>query len=89
MYADRVNIFHVADGNAVVISVAHDFIFDLFPSRNAAFDENLTDHGVVQAFDDDFNEFFLVLGDTAARSAHRVSRTDNDRITDGVRKRNS
>ena len=30
--AHRIEIFHIADGDAVVVVVANDFIFDFFPA---------------------------------------------------------
>ena len=80
--ADRVEVLHVADGDAVVVAVAHDLVLDLFPAGDAALDEHLADHGVRQALDDDLDELFLILGDAAAGAAHRVGRADDDRIPD-------
>ena len=89
MDADRVEVLHVADGDAVVVAVAHDLVLDLFPTGNAALDEHLADHGVRQALDDDLDELFLVLGDAAASTAHRVGRADDDRVADLIGKLHS
>ncbi|ERI50366.1 hypothetical protein N878_26060 [Pseudomonas sp. EGD-AK9] len=43
MHADRIDIFHIADGNACVIAVTHDFIFNFFKAGNAFFDKALID----------------------------------------------
>ena len=86
MDADRVEVFHVADGDAVVMAIAHDFVLDFLPAGNAALDEDLANHRVRQAFDDDFDEFFLVVRNTAAGAAHRVGRTNDDRIADFIGK---
>ena len=86
MDADRVEVFHVADGDAVIIAVAHDFVLDFLPAGYAALDEDLANHRVVEALDDDIDELFFVLRDTAARAAHRISRAHDDRIADFIGK---
>ena len=42
MHADRVDVFHVADGDAVACTIPHHFVLDLFPSGDAAFYKNLS-----------------------------------------------
>ena len=41
VYAHRVEIFHVADGDAVIRFVAHNLVFHLFPPREIFFNEDL------------------------------------------------
>ena len=41
MYTERVEILHVADGNTVVIAVAHYLVLYLFPSFKALLDKHL------------------------------------------------
>ena len=41
MYAYRVNIFHVTYDDAVVCTVAHDFVFNFFPTCNGTFRQDL------------------------------------------------
>ena len=36
MNANRVQVFHVADGDHVSCTVTHYFVFDLFPACDAA-----------------------------------------------------
>ena len=89
VYTNRIEVLHVADRDAVIIAITHDLILDLFPAGHTALDEHLANHGVVEALDDDIDEFFLIIRDTAARSAHRVGRAHDDRIADGVGKLDS
>ena len=42
MYTNRVNIFHVADCDTVACAVTHNFVFDFFPSCDAAFYQNFS-----------------------------------------------
>ena len=81
MNTNRVKILHTANGDAVVIAVTDDFKLDFLPSGNAALDEHLPDHRVVEPLDNGRNELFFVLGNTAARAAHCIRRTYNDRIS--------
>ena len=81
MNTNRVKILHTANGDAVVIAVTDDFKLDFLPSGNAALDEHLPDHRVVEPLDNGRNELFFVLGNAAARAAHCIRRTYNDRIS--------
>ena len=89
MHADRIEVFHVADGNAVVVAVAHDLILDFFPPGNAALDQDLANHGVIEALDDDFDEFFFIFRNAAAGAAHGIGRAHDDRIADFIGKGDS
>ena len=86
MHADRVEVLHVADGDAVIVAITHDLILDFLPACDAAFNENLSNHTVFEPFDDRFDEFFLIFSNAAARAAHGISRAHNQRITDLVSK---
>ena len=82
MDADRVNVFHIAHGDAVVVVVAHDLVLDFFPPGDAAFNEHLMDTAAAQADRCDFAKLLLVVGKTAAAAAERVSRAHDDRVAD-------
>ena len=45
MDAERVEVFHIADRNTVVVAVADDFIFDFLPALEALLDEYLRGEG--------------------------------------------
>ena len=82
MDADRVNIFHVADGNYIACAVTHYLVLDLFPSCNAALYQNLSYTGETKTICKNLLQFFLIVSDTAAASAQGICRTKNNRITD-------
>ena len=82
----RVEVFHIADGDAVVIAVTHDLVLDFLPASHTALDEHLAYHGVVEAFDDNLNEFFLILCNTAAGTAHGVGRSHDYRVANLIGK---
>ena len=41
MDAQRVKVFHIADGDTVVVTVAHHLVFYLFPSLQTLFHQHL------------------------------------------------
>ena len=45
MDAERVEILHIADRDAVVVAVAHHFIFDFFPAAQGFLHEHLRREG--------------------------------------------
>ncbi|MPM33851.1 hypothetical protein SDC9_80432 [bioreactor metagenome] len=86
MNTDRVEVFHVTDGNAVIISITDYFIFYFFPACNTAFNQCLADKAVFQAFVDDFIKFFFVACDAAASTTQSVGRSDDQWEADFIGK---
>ena len=84
MHAHRVDIFHVADRNAVSGAIPHYLILDFLPSGDAALHQHLSHTGKPQAVFQDLNQFLLVVGNAAAAAAQSVGGTKYHRITDGV-----
>lgn len=82
MYADRVNVLHVTDGDGVALVVAHDLILDFLPACDALLDQNLVNTRVHDAGGRNFAQLLPGVGDAAAGAAERVRRTDDDRQTD-------
>ena len=82
MYADRVDVFHVADHDTIVGRVTDDFVLDFLPTGHAALDQHLRDHAVGQAAVDHLVELFFAVDDTAAGTAQGIRRSDDQRITD-------
>ena len=66
--ADWVNVFHAADGDRVVFAVAHDLEFDFLISFDGFLNEDLVDRGESETVSGDFDEFFIVIGESAAGS---------------------
>ena len=67
--AHRVQVFHGADGDHVVLGVPDHLKLDFLPAGNAFFHQNLGNGGEAQAVAGDVHELFLVLGDAAAGAA--------------------
>ena len=81
-------MFHVADDDAVIGLIAHDFVFDFFPAGNGAFDKDLVDRAEFDAAGGNHEQFVFVVGDAAAGPAEGKGRTDDDRIADFIGKFN-
>ena len=75
MYPHRVDVFHVADGDAVVLMVPHHFVFDFFPAGHGPFDQGLTDQGVHQPLGGDVIQLIHVVGDAATGTTQGIGRT--------------
>ena len=69
MNTDRVKVFHRADCNAITRCIAHHFEFDFFPAGDASFHQDLADRRFLDAAMGDLLQFFLGIGNTAARTA--------------------
>ena len=82
MDTDGVDVFHVADDDAVIRFIAHNFVFDFFPAGHRAFDEDLVDRAEFDAARGDHEQFVFVMSDTAACTAEGKGRTDDDRVAD-------
>ena len=82
MNADRIDIFHITNGDHIARTVAHHFVFDFLPSCDASLHQDLSHTGQTKAVFQDLRTFFRVLCDTAAGTAQCVSRTKDYGITD-------
>ncbi|RMU21617.1 hypothetical protein ALP35_05604 [Pseudomonas savastanoi pv. glycinea] len=79
VHAHRVEVFNRADDDAVVLFVADNFHFVLFPADQRFVDQQLFGRRQVQTASADFFELFTVVRDTAARAAHGERWTNNAR----------
>ena len=82
--ADRVEVFHRADGDHVAVAVAQHFKLDLLPAVDVLFDQHLRDGREHQAIVRDGAQLFLVVGDAAARAAQREGGADDDGVADAL-----
>ena len=86
MHAHRVDIFDGTDDNAIVGLVAHDFHLVLFPAKHGFVDHHLTHGRGVEATGHDGVEFFAVISDAAAATAHGEARADDGGKPDGFQR---
>ena len=82
VHAHRIDVFHIADCDAVSRTVAHHLILDLLPAGDAALHQHLSHTGKAQAVCQNLLQLHLVMGDTAAASAQRIGGTQHHRIAD-------
>ena len=79
--AHRVDVLHVADGDAVARAVPHDLVLDFLPTDERFLQQHLMNRTGRQAGCDDAVELVLGVGDAAACAAERVCRTHDERQT--------
>ena len=75
--AERIDILHGAHGDARVVRIAHDLVFDLLPTDEASLDHDLADRTRPQTRTDAFAVGGLRLDDAAAGPAEREGRADD------------
>ena len=80
VHADRIDVLHVADDDAVVGPVAQDFVLDLFPAQQRGFDQRLVDDRRRQAAGQRGAQLGLVVHEPAAGAAQRVGRPHDQRV---------
>ena len=78
--AERVEVLHIADRDAVVIAVANDLIFDFLPAFQAFFDEDLGRKG--ERFLGQGTELRLIVAEAGAKAAEGIGRTQDDGIAE-------
>ena len=76
MDAERVEVLHVADGDTVVVLVAHHLVFDFLPAFQRLFDEHL--RGEREGFLGLCQELFLVVAEARAKTSQGVGCTEDD-----------
>src|SRR5574344_693891 len=79
MDAERIEVFHVADRDTIVVTVADYFVFYLFPAFQTLLYQDLWRER--ECFFCQYIELFLIVAEARAQSAESISCTDNDRIS--------
>ncbi len=80
MNTDRVDVLDEADSDNVVLGVAYDLELELFPAGDALLNEYLAyEAGLETTLADDL-QFVHIINKAAAGTAHRIGRSENDRI---------
>jgi hypothetical protein len=80
MDSHRIEIFHVANRDAVIIAITDDFIFDFLPSLQVFFDENLAGEG--KGLLNVFAQFCLIVGYARSQSTQGLGHSGDDGIAD-------
>ena len=79
MDAQRVEVLHITNGDAIVETVAYHLIFHLFPALQAFLNQYLRRER--EGLLDQCVKFFLIVAETGAQTTKGISGADNDRIT--------
>ena len=82
VHAYGIEVLHGADGDTVVVAVAHHFELDLFPAGDAAFHEDLSHGRNFQAAARELRHLRGVVSDASAGAAQREGGADDDGVTD-------
>ena len=80
MHAHGIHIFDEADGDHLVLGVAHDFQFQFFPAQHGFLDQDLADHAGGDAAAGDDAQFLDVIDQAAAGAAQGVGGPDDHRV---------
>ena len=78
MDAQGVQVLHIADGDAVVIAVAHNLVFNLLPTLEGFFYKDL--RRVCESAGSQFLQFLVICAEAGAKATQGVRRPYNDRV---------
>ena len=84
MDANRVDVFHAADGDGMVVAVAHDLELDLLIALDGLLDQHLVHGRELECVEADFNQFLFVVCKATAGTAEGKCRTQHHGITNTV-----
>ena len=82
VHAHGIEIFNRANDDAVVGLVAHHLKLEFLPAEHAFFDKHFMHGRKIESALQNFFGFLAIVGNAAARSAHRKAGTENHRIAD-------
>ena len=71
MNAHRVEVFHVADYDAVIILITHYLVFIFSPAQYAFFYQDLLDTRITQTQSNYFLQLLLIFSNAAAGATHQ------------------
>src|SRR5438552_10533952 len=81
MHAHRIDVLHVAYGDARVRAVAHDLVFDLLPSKERSLDKHLHDWRGRHPTRHASRQLRGIVRDATPGAAESEGRTDDERVS--------
>ena len=84
VHAYRVDVFHAADGDGVVVAVTHNLELDFLVALDALLNQNLVHRGQTEGIQAHFHQFFFVVGKAAAGAAQGEGGTQNHGVADAL-----
>ena len=85
MDSDRIEVFHVTDGDGRVVAVPHDLILDLLVALYAFFHKDLRNGRNLKRMTHLLPQFLFVPGKSPSGSAEGEGRPQNNRVDDFLR----
>ena len=71
--AQGIDVLHITDGNTVVVFIANNLVFDLFPAAEVFFDQDL--RGIGKCFSRAIHQLFFIFADPTAQSTQGIGDT--------------
>ncbi len=84
VHAAGIHVLDETDRDHIVVLVADDLELELLPAQDRLLDQDLTDERCLQAAGTDCLQFFFIIYEAAAGTAHGIGGTEDDRITKPV-----
>src|SRR2546426_9286933 len=75
----RIHVFHIADYDAIIIAIPHDFVFDLLPLLEVLLDQDLFDPTVSKSSERNLSKRAFIEGYARALTPQRIGDSDHDR----------
>ncbi len=85
VYPYRVDVFHTADSDAIIITISHHFKFNFFITSHATFDQNLLDWAILQSLSNNAAQFMVILTVSTTGSSQCVGWSYNNWIANAFR----
>ena len=82
VHAHGVDVLHAADGDGVVLAVAHDLELDLLVALDALFNQHLMHRGEAEGVDGGLHQLLLAVGKAAAGAAQGERGAQHHRVAD-------
>ena len=82
MHAHRVKVFNRADNDTVVVFIAHHFHLVFFPAENGLLNQQFMRGRRIETAFTNRQKLVFIVGNAAARTAHRERRTNQRREAD-------
>ena len=76
----RIQVFHAADNDTVILAVAHHLIFDFLPACDGLLYQNLAYGAFRDAHITVLPQFLFIMGDAPSGASQGIGRSDDNRI---------
>ena len=84
MYSEGIDILDEADCDHLSLSIADNLELELFPAEDRLLNKHLSNEAGLDTTLADNLKFFCIINESAAGTAHRVSGTQNNGVSESV-----